>query len=63
MEKIKRDRQDYIKWRPKLTDIGVHTITVVFETEKPFEQEIKIYVRCKELLEAQRQERADPNQH
>ena len=51
MEKIKRDRQDYIKWRPKLTDVGVHTITVVFETEQPSEKEIKIYVRCKELLE------------
>ena len=63
MEKIKRDRQDYIKWRPKLTDIGVHTITVVFETKKPSEKEIKIYVRCKELLEAQREGQSDPNKH
>jgi len=57
MEKIKRDRQDYIKWRPKLRDVGVHKITVVFETEKPIEKRIKIYVRCKELLEAQREEK------
>ncbi len=31
MKLIKRDGQDYIKWRPKLDDIGVHFITVVFE--------------------------------
>jgi len=57
MEKRRKDRQDYIKWRPKLTDVGVHTITVVFETEQPTEKRIKIYVRCKELLENQRQEK------
>jgi hypothetical protein len=56
MKKIKRDRQDYIKWRPKLTDIGVHKITVVFETEKSFEKGIKIYVTCNELFEAKQKE-------
>jgi prepilin-type N-terminal cleavage/methylation domain-containing protein len=45
MEKIRRDGQDYIKWRPGLDDVGVHLITVVFEGEKVSEQEIRIYVR------------------
>ena len=56
MKLIKRDRQDYIKWRPKLDDIGVHSITVVFEGEETSEKEIKIYVHNKELLEAKRKD-------
>ncbi len=56
MKLIKRDGQDYIKWRPKLDDIGVHSITVVFEGEETSEQEIKIYVFNKELLEAERED-------
>ena len=44
MKLIKRDRQDYIKWRPKLEDVGVHLVTVVFEGEETSEQEIKVYV-------------------
>jgi len=55
MKLIKRDRQDYIKWRPKPDDIGVHTIAVVFEGEKISEQEMKIYVHNKALLEAKRE--------
>ena len=57
MKLIKRDGQDYIKWRPKLADIGVHLITVVFESEETSEQEIRIYVFNKELLEAEREKR------
>jgi len=53
MKLIKRDGQDYIKWRPKLDDIGVHLITVVFEGEETSEQEIAIYVYNKKLLEAE----------
>ena len=56
---IKRDGQDYIKWRPKLDDIGVHFITVVFEGEEISEQEITIYVFNKELLEAEREDKLD----
>ena len=56
MKLIKRDRQDYIKWRPKLEDIGVHPITVVFEGEETSEQEIKVYVYNKELLEDKRED-------
>ncbi len=59
MKLIKRDRQDYIKWRPKLDNIGVHFITVVFEGEEISEQEIKIYVFNKELLEAEREDKLD----
>lgn len=59
MKLIKRDGQDYIKWRPKLDDIGVHFITVVFEGEETSEQEITIYVFNKELLEAEREDKLD----
>ena len=59
MKLIKRDGQDYIKWRPKLGDIGVHFITVVFEGEEISEQEITIYVFNKELLEAKREDKLD----
>ena len=44
MKLIKRDRQDYIKWRPKLEDVGVHSVTVVFEGEETSKKEIKVYV-------------------
>jgi len=59
MKLIKRDGQDYIKWRPKLDDIGVHFITVVFEGEEISEQEITIYVFNKELLEAELEDKLD----
>ena len=59
MKLIKRDGQDYIKWRPKLDDIGVHFITVVFEGEEISEQEITIYVFNKELLEAELEGKLD----
>jgi prepilin-type N-terminal cleavage/methylation domain-containing protein len=57
MELIKRDGQEYIKWRPEWHHIGVHLITVVFEGEETSEQEIKVYVFNKELLEAEREKR------
>ena len=59
MKLIRKDGEYYIKWRPKLDDIGVHPVTVVFEGEQSSEQEITIYVYNKELLETQRQ--AQPN--
>ena len=59
MKLIKRDGQDYIKWRPNLEDIGVHLVTVVFEGEETSEQEMKIYVYNKELIEAEREEKSD----
>jgi len=59
MKLIKRDGQDYIKWRPKVGDIGVHPIKVVFEGEKISEQEIAIYVFNKALLEAELEEKSN----
>ena len=53
MKQIRRDRQDYIKWRPEWEDIGIHAITVVYQAEKVFEQEIKVYVYNKNVLEAE----------
>jgi prepilin-type N-terminal cleavage/methylation domain-containing protein len=44
MKFVKRDGRDYIKWRPKEDDIGLHLITVVFEGEKIIEKEITIFV-------------------
>jgi prepilin-type N-terminal cleavage/methylation domain-containing protein len=55
MKLIKRDGRDYIKWRPKVRDIGIHPVTVVFEGRQVSEQEITIYVFNKKLLEAQRE--------
>ena len=57
MKLIRRDRQDYIKWRPKLEDVGMHKVTVVFEGEETSEKRIKVYVYNKELLEAEREDK------
>ena len=61
MKLIKRDGQDYVKLRPEWDDIGVHPITVVFEGEEISEQEIRIYVFNKKLLEAEREKRDAPH--
>ena len=63
MKVIKRDGQHYIKWRPKVEHIDLHSITVVFEGEEVSEQEIAIYVYNKELLEAGPEDTADANEH
>ena len=55
MKLIRRDGEHYIKWRPKVEDIGVHLVTVVFEGEEVSEQEISMYVFNEELLEAERE--------
>ena len=56
MKLIKRDGRDFIKWRPKLDDIGVHLVTVVFEGDEISEQEITVFVYNQELLDAKREE-------
>ena len=61
MKLIKRDGQDYVKWRPELEDIGMHLITVVFDGEEISEQEIRIYVFNKELLDAEREKKEAPH--
>jgi len=55
MKLIKKDDDDYIKWRPKVNDIGVHYVTVVFNGEKISEQQMTVYVYNKKLLDAQRE--------
>jgi len=59
MKLIKRDGEDYIKWRPEWEDIGIHLITVVFEGDEISEQQITVYVYHKELLEAERNDKSD----
>ena len=56
MKLIKRDGEYYIKWRPKIGDIGIHVITVVFEGQETSEQEITIYVYNKKILDAKKKE-------
>jgi len=53
MKLRRKDRDDYILWRPKPQHIGRHPVTVVFEGEETSEKEITIYVYTKELLEAE----------
>jgi prepilin-type N-terminal cleavage/methylation domain-containing protein len=57
MELIKRDGQEYIKWRPEWHHVGMHLVTVLFEGEETSEQEITIFVFNEELLEAARKKR------
>ena len=57
MKIIKKDGDDYIRWRPKVNDIGVHPVTVIFKGEKTTEQEMTVYVYNKKLLDEQRQSR------
>jgi len=56
MKLINKDGDDYIKWRPRVSDIGVHPITVVFNGEKTTEQEMTVYVYNKKLLDEQRED-------
>jgi len=63
MKLIKRDDEYYIKWRPKMDDIGIHVITAVFEGQQTSdEQEITIYVYNKKLLDAKQEEISDADQ-
>ena len=55
MKLIIKDGENYIKWRPRVSDIGVHPVTVVFHGEKTTEQEMTVYVYNKKLLDEQRE--------
>lgn len=58
--KLKRkDRRDYIFWRPKPQHIGAHPVTIVFDGEETTEKEITIYVGTKESLAALREAQKD----
>ena len=49
MKLIRRKREDYILWRPKTEDIGVHLVTVVFQGQETAEKLIRIHVYEKDL--------------
>jgi prepilin-type N-terminal cleavage/methylation domain-containing protein len=58
MKLVKRKGQrweadHYLKWRPKVEQLGEHKVTVVFDGEDTSEQEITIFVFNKEVLEAE----------
>jgi len=59
MKLIIKDGEDYIRWRPKVSDIGVHPVTVIFKGEKITEQEMTVYVYNKKLLDEQREDQPD----
>jgi len=55
MKIIRKDGEDYIRWRPKVSDIGVHPVTVIFTGVKTTEKDITVYVYNKKLLDEQRE--------
>jgi len=59
MKLIKRDGREYIKWRPEWRHIGMHLVTVVFEGQETSEQEIRVFVFNKKLLEAKLKDKSD----
>ena len=59
MKIIKREGGDYIRWRPKVSDIGVHYVTVVFKGEKISEQQMTVYVFNKKLLDAELKDKSN----
>jgi len=48
----KKDGDDYILWRPRLQQIGVHQVTVAFDGEQTSEKEVTVYVGTHEALKA-----------
>ena len=59
MKIIRKDGEDYIRWRPKVSDIGVHPVTVIFTGVKTTEKDITVYVYNKKLLDEQRENQPD----
>jgi len=57
----RKDGHDYLKWRPKTDQMGMHPVTLAFEGEESSEREITIFVYTKEFLEAQQKEKQDPH--
>jgi prepilin-type N-terminal cleavage/methylation domain-containing protein len=47
------EAEHYLKWRPKIEQLGEYKVTVVFEGEETSEQEITIYVFNRDVLEAE----------
>lgn len=57
----RKEGRDYLKWRPKIDQMGMHSVTLLFEGEESSEREITIFVYTKEFLEAQQKEKQDPH--
>ena len=49
MKLLRRKRQYYILWEPKRDDIGVHSVTVVFEGQETTEKLVRVCVFQKDL--------------
>jgi len=58
-----RDGRDYILWKPKPKHLGKHSVTVVLKGKETSEREIEFYVYSDAFLEAQRENKEDPNDH
>ena len=56
----KKDGDDYILWRPKPQQIGMHQVTVAFNGEEPSEKEITVYVGTQEALKALQKDKKNP---
>jgi prepilin-type N-terminal cleavage/methylation domain-containing protein len=49
-------RGHYLKWRPRIDQIGEHIVTIFFEAEKTVEQKFIVYVFNEEILKKQLEE-------
>ena len=60
MKLRRKDGQDYILWRPKPQQIGMHQVTVAFNGEETSEKEVTVYVATEEALKALRKAKEAP---
>jgi prepilin-type N-terminal cleavage/methylation domain-containing protein len=61
MKVRRKDGHDYIKWRPKTEQIGMHPVTVVYAGEKVTERQLTICVYDKQSREAQKEGKKEPD--
>ncbi|MEN6428111.1 MAG: type II secretion system protein [Phycisphaerales bacterium] len=57
----KKDGEDYILWRPRPQQIGMHQVTVAFDGEATSEKEVTVYVYTQEALKALQKDRETPH--
>jgi len=61
MKLRKKDGQDYILWRPKPQQIGMHQVTLAFNGEETSEKEVTVYVYTQEALKALQKDKEAPH--
>jgi len=61
MKLRKKDGQDYILWRPKPQQIGMHQVTLAFNGEETSEKEVTVYVYTQEGLKALQKDKEAPH--